>query len=95
MDNIIEVKNATFEYDDGDQKDVILNDFNINIKRGSFTVILGHNGSGKSTLAKKVGEYLENKNGLEKYEVALLAYDIENIHNEVENNKKRRAIFFF
>ncbi len=52
MDNIIEVKNVTFEYEDGDQKDVILNDFSLNIKRGDFTVILGHNGSGKSTLAK-------------------------------------------
>lgn len=52
MDNIIEVKNVTFEYEDGDQKDIILNDFSINIKRGEFTVILGHNGSGKSTLAK-------------------------------------------
>ena len=52
MDNIIEVKNVTFEYEDGDQKDIILNDFSLNIKRGEFTVILGHNGSGKSTLAK-------------------------------------------
>ena len=52
MDNIIEVKNVTFEYEDGDQKDIILNDFSLNIKRGDFTVILGHNGSGKSTLAK-------------------------------------------
>ncbi len=52
MDNIIEVKNITFEYEDGDEKDIVLNDFSINIERGSFTVILGHNGSGKSTLAK-------------------------------------------
>ncbi len=52
MNNIIEVKNVTFEYDDDDRKDVILKDFSIDIKRGSFTVILGHNGSGKSTLAK-------------------------------------------
>ena len=40
--------------------------------------------------SEKAKEYLENKNGLDKYEVALLAYDIENIHNEVENNKKRK-----
>ena len=38
----------------------------------------------------KAKEYLENKEGLDKYEVALLAYDIENINNEVENNKKRK-----
>ncbi len=52
MNNIIEVKNVTFEYDDVDRKDIILKDFCLDIKRGSFTVILGHNGSGKSTLAK-------------------------------------------
>ena len=52
MDNIIEIKNVTFEYDDDEQKDVVLSDFNLEIKKGDFTVILGHNGSGKSTLAK-------------------------------------------
>ena len=38
----------------------------------------------------KAKEYLENKQGLDKYEVALLAYDIENINSEVENSKKRK-----
>ena len=52
MDNIIEVKNVTFEYDDDSQKEIVLNNFSLDIKRGDFTVILGHNGSGKSTLAK-------------------------------------------
>ncbi len=52
MDNIIEVKNVTFEYSDGDQQKTVIKDFSLDIKRGSFTVILGHNGSGKSTLAK-------------------------------------------
>ncbi len=52
MDNIIEVKNLTFEYEDDNLKHIILKNFNLDIKRGSFTVILGHNGSGKSTLAK-------------------------------------------
>ena len=40
--------------------------------------------------SEKAKEYLENKEGLDKYEVALLAYDIENINNEVENSKKRK-----
>lgn len=52
MDNIIEVKNVTFEYNDGDRQKTVIEDFSIDIERGSFTVILGHNGSGKSTLAK-------------------------------------------
>ncbi len=50
-DNIIEIKNLSYEYTD-DEEARVLNDFNLSIKRGSFTVILGHNGSGKSTLAK-------------------------------------------
>lgn len=40
--------------------------------------------------SEKAKVYLENKKGLDKYEVSLLAYDIENIHNEVEQNKKRK-----
>ena len=40
--------------------------------------------------SKKAKEYLENKEGLDKYEVALLAYDIENIHASLENDKKRK-----
>ena len=40
--------------------------------------------------SKKAKEYLENKEGLDKYEVAILAYDIENINNELENDKKRK-----
>lgn len=53
MDSIIELKNVTFSYDtDTDEPHTVLEDFSLNIERGSFTAILGHNGSGKSTLAK-------------------------------------------
>lgn len=52
MDKIIELKNVTFEYEDADCKQTVIENFNLDIERGSFTVILGHNGSGKSTLAK-------------------------------------------
>lgn len=46
----IEVKNVNFSYEiDSDE---VLNDFSIDIEKGSFVAILGHNGSGKSTLAK-------------------------------------------
>lgn len=52
MDNIIEVKNVTYEYKEEDTSYAAVKDLSLNIERGSFTVILGHNGSGKSTLAK-------------------------------------------
>ena len=40
--------------------------------------------------SKKASEYLENKQGLDKYEVSLLAYDIENINSEQSNFKIRK-----
>ena len=59
MDNIIEVKNVTYEYTDEEKTFAAVKNVSLNIERGSFTVILGHNGSGKSTLAKML-------NGLNK-----------------------------
>lgn len=52
MENIIEIKNVTYQYTDDEQLYTAVNNVTLNIKKGSFTVILGHNGSGKSTLAK-------------------------------------------
>ncbi|MBQ6498263.1 MAG: AAA family ATPase [Bacilli bacterium] len=40
--------------------------------------------------SEKAKEYLENKEGLDKYEVALLAYDIENLNKNLENDKTRK-----
>lgn len=45
----INIQNLKFEYEAGLP---VLQDINLEIKQGSYTVILGHNGSGKSTLAK-------------------------------------------
>ncbi len=59
MNSIIEIKNVTYEYSDEDNTFAAVKNLSLNIKRGSFTVILGHNGSGKSTLAKML-------NGLNK-----------------------------
>jgi chromosome segregation protein len=40
--------------------------------------------------SEKAREYLDNKNGLDQYEVALLAYDIEELNTQVENSKKQK-----
>lgn len=48
MNNIIEVKDVCFSYD---EKQVLKN-INLTIKKGEYVTILGHNGSGKSTLVK-------------------------------------------
>ncbi len=63
MDNIIEVKNVTFEYGESGETKTVLKDFSLSFKRGDFTVILGHNGSGKSTLAKLLNGLYKPQNG--------------------------------
>ena len=50
MKNIIEIKNLNFKYDSS----IIFNDFNMEIKEGSFTCIAGNNTSGKTTIIKLI-----------------------------------------
>lgn len=52
MDSIIKVRDLSFAFRDEDNVSQVLQNFNIDIERGSFVSILGHNGSGKSTLAR-------------------------------------------
>ena len=49
MENVIQIENFYFAYK---KSDVVLRDININIKKGSFTVIAGPSGAGKTTLCK-------------------------------------------
>ena len=60
--SVIEIKNLSFSYD-YENNNYALNNFSIDIERGSYTVIVGHNGSGKSTLAKLLIGLLEPKEG--------------------------------
>jgi len=54
MSTIIETEDLRFTYPANEDREPIyaLQGMNVAIKKGSFTVVLGHNGSGKSTLAK-------------------------------------------
>lgn len=45
--NMVDIQNLNFGY-----KDLLFKNFNLKIRKGSFTTILGSNGSGKSTLVK-------------------------------------------
>ena len=87
-DNIIEIKNLSYEYS-SDDSSIILDNFNLNINRGSFTVILGHNGSGKSTLAKLM-------NGLFKPTVGTVSVDgmfTNDIESEIEIKRRVGLVF--
>ena len=66
--NAIEVKNLSFSYD---QK--VLEDINLEVKEGDFTVIIGPNGGGKSTLLKLILGILKPQKG----EIKVFGRDIE------------------
>lgn len=63
MDNVIKIENLSFSYNLENEQNNAINNISINIKRGSYTVIVGHNGSGKSTLAKLLIGLLEPISG--------------------------------
>jgi len=54
LEKMIECKNVTFKYDNGENTDIklALDDVTFDVYKGEFLVILGRNGSGKSTIAK-------------------------------------------
>jgi len=66
MDDIIQIEHLKFKYtQDEEQEHIIaLDDVSLNIKRGSFTAIIGRNGSGKSTLAKNINALLLPSSGV-------------------------------
>lgn len=61
MGSIVQMKNITKIYGEGDQKVYALNDIDLEIEEGTFVAIVGKSGSGKSTLLHVMG-------GLEKPE---------------------------
>ena len=88
MDNIIEIKNVSYEYSNQDEENVsytAVKNLSLNIERGSFTVILGHNGSGKSTLAKML-------NGLNKPTVGDIVVDGINTKDEANEIEIKRRV---
>lgn len=49
---ILQYKNVTFTYDEGEEQTAAVENLSLDIKKGDFVAVIGHNGSGKSTLAK-------------------------------------------
>ena len=58
MENIINVKDMTFEYVTIDSKFKAIDDLSLEVKQGEFVAIICHNGSGKSTLSKNLNAIL-------------------------------------
>lgn len=55
----LDIKNLTFKY--SNSPNVVLNNINLNIKKGERVAIVGANGSGKSTLVKLISKLYEVK----------------------------------
>ncbi|MFI3086314.1 energy-coupling factor ABC transporter ATP-binding protein [Streptococcus sp. 2022WUSS037] len=62
MNNIIEVKNLTYKYNQEDEH-YTLNDVSFHAKQGEWLSIIGHNGSGKSTTVRLIDGLLEAESG--------------------------------
>ena len=89
MDKIIKLDNVTFSYDDEQGAPPTLEDYSLEIERGSFTVILGHNGSGKSTLAKLFNGLLHPQKG----QVLVNGIDTTDEKREIEVRKTVGMVF--
>ncbi|HWQ78183.1 MAG TPA: energy-coupling factor transporter ATPase [Anaerovoracaceae bacterium] len=65
MDSIIRIDDLVFEYKREDQLEQVraVDHVSLDLRRGSFTAIIGKNGSGKSTLAKNINALLLPSSG--------------------------------
>ncbi len=87
MNKIIEFKDVSFSYDEG-ESDVIKN-LNICFNESEFTCVLGHNGSGKSTMAKLINALLIPTSG----QVISFGLDTADEENEIDITRKIGMVF--
>lgn len=83
MDNIISISNIEFNYD----KKKLFNNFSLDIRRGSFTSLIGPNGTGKSTLIRIIL-------GLIKTSGKIVIDDLEMNHQNIKNIISRIGVVF-
>ena len=87
MNKIIEFKNVSFSYDEGE--DTVINNLNLDFYEGQFTCVLGHNGSGKSTMAKLINALLVPSSG----QVLSFGLDTADEDNEIDIRRKIGMVF--
>lgn len=80
---MIEIRNLSFGYED----ELILKNINLEIKKGSYTAIIGANGSGKTTLAKHLNALLLPVKG------SVIVEDIDSKKNQEDIRKKVGFVF--
>jgi len=70
MDSEIILTNVSFSYPN--QKTTVLNNINLNVKKGETLAIVGMNGAGKSTLTKLIIGFYSPKSGNIKYDGVII-----------------------
>ncbi len=76
-DNILEIKNVSYRYNDADKNDYVLKNINYNFSLGRVYAIKGKSGSGKTTLLSLIsglekkydGDILYNSKNLKKMDL--------------------------
>ena len=74
FDHNIEIKNMSFSY----ENDVVINNLNLIIPKGSSVALVGQSGSGKSTLANLICRFYDTQKG----EICFDNTDIKNLKKE-------------
>ena len=74
FDHNIEIKNMSFSY----ENDVVINNLNLTIPKGSSVALVGQSGSGKSTLANLICRFYDTQKG----EICFDNTDIKNLKKE-------------
>lgn len=96
MDNMIDIKNLVFCYDDGTKA---LDDINLTIQKGEFVALIGQNGCGKTTISKCLNGILKptggsirvegmdtSQKGIQKELVKRIGYVFQNPDHQIFNN---------
>ncbi len=85
--SILNLKNISYGYHDGNKKRMILEDLNYEFERGRFYTILGPSGSGKTTLLAVAG-------GLEKTQDGVVCFEGNNVNDIGLANYRRNKLSF-
>lgn len=86
---ILQTKNVSYFYQDGDKRRMILQDTSIQFEQGQFYTILGQSGSGKTTFLSLISALDEPKSG----EVLYKGQNIKNIGLEKYRRDEISIIF--
>lgn len=86
---ILQTKNVSYFYQDGDKRRMILQDTSIQFEQGQFYTILGQSGSGKTTFLSLISALDEPKSG----EVLYKGENIKNIGLEKYRRDEISIIF--